>query len=411
MRRVVVTGIGLVTALGATVKETWEAMLAGKDGIAEITSFDTSRYKVHRACEVKKLNFNGHTITKKPFTVYDCLLASAREAMEDSGLDGYEPLRRDRVGVSIGTLAGELSLFERRLRNHHLNKADGFDMEVALSYPPMTLSTQLAEEFHMEGPNVILINACSSGNHAICWAFDAIREGKVDAMIVGGSDAMPQTEFTHFHNLKSLAPERCQPFDKNRQGLVVGAGAGVLILESMELAHGRDARIYAEVKGYGLSSDGYHMTAPHPSGEGPVRAMEVALASARLSYKDIDYISAHGTGTPLNDKMETLALQTVFKEMAQDIPCSSVKSMIGHTMGAASAIESIVCCMAIKEGVIPPTINYETKDPECDLDCVPNQARECKTNYALNNSFAFGGNNASVVFGRVHLPAERGSVI
>lgn len=411
MRRAVVTGIGLVTALGANVKESWEAILSGKDGISEITSFDTSRYKVHKACEVKKLNFNGYTITKKPFTVYECLLAATREALEDSGLSSYAPLSRDRIGVSIGTLAGELSLFEQRLRDHHLNKADGFDIEVAVSYPPMTLSTHLAEEFQLEGPNIILINACSSGNHAICWAFDAIQEGKVDAMIVGGSDVVPQTEFTHFHNLKALAPEKCQPFDKNRQGLVVGAGAGVLVLESLELASKRDAQIYAEIKGYGLSSDGYHMTAPHPNGEGAVRAMEEALISAQLSYKDIDYISAHGTGTPLNDKMETLALKTVFRERAQSTPCSSVKSMIGHTMGAASAIESIVCCLVIKEGVIPPTINYETEDPECDIDCVPNQAREYKTNYALNNSFAFGGNNASIVFGRPLTPTGKRRVI
>ena len=219
-------------------------------------------------------------------------------------------------------------------------------------------------------------------------------------MVVGGSDVVPQTEFTHFHNLKALAPEKCQPFDKNRQGLVVGAGAGVLILESLEMASKREAKTYAEIKGYGLSSDGYHMTAPHPSGEGAARAMELSLLSARLSYKDVDYISAHGTGTPLNDKMETLALQTVFQERAQHLPCSSVKSMIGHTMGAASAIESIVCCLVIKEGVIPPTINFETKDPECNIDCVPNQAREYKANYTLNNSFAFGGNNASIIFGR-----------
>ncbi|HHT9119517.1 MAG TPA: beta-ketoacyl-[acyl-carrier-protein] synthase family protein [Candidatus Hypogeohydataceae bacterium YC41] len=400
MQRVVVTGIGLVTALGANVKESWETMLAGKDGIAEITSFDTSMYKVHKACEVRKLNSNGHLITKKPFTVYDCLLAAAGEAMEDSGLNIYKLLNRERVGVSVGTLAGELSLFEQRLRNHHENKADGFDIDVAMNYPPMTLSTQLAEAFQLEGPNIILINACSSGNHAICWAFDAIREGKVDAMVVGGSDVVPQTEFTHFHNLKALAPEKCQPFDKNRQGLVVGAGAGVLILESLEMASKREAKTYAEIKGYGLSSDGYHMTAPHPSGEGAARAMELSLLSARLSYKDVDYISAHGTGTPLNDKMETLALQTVFQERAQHLPCSSVKSMIGHTMGAASAIESIVCCLVIKEGVIPPTINFETKDPECNIDCVPNQAREYKANYTLNNSFAFGGNNASIIFGR-----------
>ncbi len=407
MRRVVVTGIGLVTALGANVRESWKTMLAGKNGISEITTFDTSRYKVHKACEVRKLNSNGHIITKKSYTVYECLLAAAREAFEDSGLDDYKPLNRERAGVSVGTLAGELSLFEERIRNHHNQKADGFDLEVAHSYPPVTLSTKLAEEFHLEGPSVILINACSSGNHAICWAFDAIQEGRVDAVVVGGSDVVPQTEFTHFHNLKALAPERCQPFDKNRQGLVIGAGAGVLILEDLELAHKRDSKIYAEVKGYGLSSDGYHMTAPHPTGEGAVRAMELALASAQVSPGDINYISAHGTGTPLNDKMETMALKTIFRERAHTIPCSSVKSMIGHTMGAASAIESIVCCLVLNEGIAPPTINYETQDPECNIDCVPNEARECKADYALNNSFAFGGNNVGIIFGKDHSASRK----
>lgn len=401
MPKVVVTGLGLVTAIGSNVEESWGAMLNAQDGTTEITSFDTSRYKVHRACELKSLNSNNDRGTKNRHTVYDCLSAATKEALQDSGILDYRGLERNKIGISVGTLAGELSAFEHRLRDHPDSKASGFSMDVVLSYPPMTLSTQLAEDFQIEGPNVILINACSSGNHAMCWAFDMLQDQKVSAMIVGGSDVVPQTEFTHFHNLKALAPEKCQPFDKNRQGLVVGAGAGVLILETLEHAKKRGANIYAEIKGYGLSSDGFHMTAPHPKGEGAIRAMEIALDNSRLSYKDIDYISAHGTGTPLNDKMETLALKAVFKERAQDTPCSSVKSMIGHTMGAASAIESVVCCLSIRTGKIPPTINYETKDPECDLDCVPNEARSKEVKFALNNSFAFGGNNASIVFGRV----------
>ncbi|HHT9135097.1 MAG TPA: beta-ketoacyl-[acyl-carrier-protein] synthase family protein [Candidatus Avalokitesvara rifleensis] len=401
MPKVVVTGLGLVTAIGSNVEESWGAMLNAQDGTTEITSFDTSRYKVHRACELKGLNSNNDRGTKNRHTVYDCLSAATKEALQDSGILDYRGLERNKIGISVGTLAGELSAFEHRLRDHPDSKASGFSMDVVLSYPPMTLSTQLAEDFQIEGPNVILINACSSGNHAMCWAFDMLQDQKVDAMIVGGSDVVPQTEFTHFHNLKALAPEKCQPFDKNRQGLVVGAGAGVLILETLEHAKKRGANIYAEIKGYGLSSDGFHMTAPHPKGEGAIRAMEIALDNSKLSYKDINYISAHGTGTPLNDKMETLALKTVFKERAQDTPCSSVKSMIGHTMGAASAIESVVCCLSIRTGKIPPTINYETKDPECDLDCVPNEARSKEVKFALNNSFAFGGNNASIVFGRV----------
>ncbi len=401
MPRIVVTGLGLVTAIGSNLEKSWDAMLNGQDGVSEITTFDTSKYKVHRACELKTLNSNSIPSPKNGYTVYDCLYVATKEALLDSGILECKDLEANRIGVSIGTLAGELSAFEHRLRENLHDKAAGFNLDVALRYPPATLSTQLAEDFHIEGPNIILINACSSGNHAMCWAFDMLQEEKVCAMVVGGSDIVPQTEFTHFHNLKSLAPDRCQPFDKNRQGLVVGAGAGVLTLETLEHATKRGANIYAEVKGYGLSSDGFHMTAPHPKGHGAIRSMEKALTRSRLSYKDIDYISAHGTGTPLNDKMETLAVATIFKERAKQTPCSSVKSMIGHTMGAASAIESVVCCLTIKSGELPPTINYETKDPECDLDCVPNEARSKDIKYALNNSFAFGGNNASVIFGRV----------
>ncbi|MFQ5957714.1 MAG: beta-ketoacyl-[acyl-carrier-protein] synthase family protein, partial [Candidatus Brocadiales bacterium] len=246
MPRVVVTGLGLVTAIGSNVKKSWGAMLNAQDGTSEITSFDTSKYKVHRACEIKSLNSNKIMEAKKRYTVYDCLHVATKEALQDSGILHCQELERDKIGISIGTLAGELSAFEHRLKDHPDNKASGFSMDVVLTYPPVTLSTQLAEDFQIEGPNTILINACSSGNHALCWAFDLLQEQKVNAMVVGGSDVVPQTEFTHFHNLKALAPEKCQPFDRNRQGLVVGAGAGVLILETLEHATRRGANIYAE---------------------------------------------------------------------------------------------------------------------------------------------------------------------
>jgi 3-oxoacyl-[acyl-carrier-protein] synthase II len=274
-------------------------------------------------------------------------------------------------------------------------------MGVALTYPPSSITTLLSEDFGFEGPNMVSLNACSSGNHAIAWALDLLYEGKVDVMLVGGGELIPQTEFTHFHNLKALAPEKCQPFDKDRKGLVIGEGAGIMVIETLDFASKRNANIYAELKGYGMSCDGHHMTAPHPEGAGAIEAMTNALSMAGVSYEGVDYINAHGTGTPLNDIMETLAIKSVFKERASDIPVSSIKSMIGHTMGAASAIESVVSCLSIKNSAIPPTIHYKTPDPQCDLDYVPNEGRERKVNCVLNNSFAFGGNNVTNIFSRL----------
>ncbi len=402
MSRVVITGLGLVIANGIGVKGAWDALVNGKDGTAEIKSFDTSKYRIHRVCEVKDFRidttFENETTAN---TIHKYTYSAAREALGDSGLNDITGYDSERFGIAIGTLAGELPPFEYLLRNAPEDKANGFDMGVALTYPPSSITTLLSEDFGFEGPNMVSLNACSSGNHAIAWAFDLLSEGKVDVMLVGGGELIPQTEFTHFHNLKALAPERCQPFDKNRKGLIIGEGAGIMVMESLDFASKRNANIYAELKSYGMSCDGHHMTAPHPEGAGAIKAMSAALSAAKISYKDIDYINAHGTGTPLNDRMETLAIKSVFKERAKEIPVSSIKSMIGHTMGAASAIESVVSCLAIKNNAVPPTIHYETPDPECDLDYVPNKGRELEVNCVLNNSFAFGGNNVTNIFSRL----------
>lgn len=402
MPRVVITGLGVVTAVGVGVRECWNAMIKGIDSASEVTSFDTSSYRTHRACEIKDFNVRLPFENKSSVNpVHRYIYAATKEALEDSGLNDHVEADSERIGIAIGTLAGELVPFERLLRAHPEKKANGFDMNVALTYPLNSISTSLSEVFGFNGPTMISLNACSSGNHAIAWAFDVIQEGAADVMVVGGVESITQTEFTHFHNVKALSHERCQPFDKNRKGLLIGEGAGVLILENMDYASKRGVNIYAELKGYGLSCDGYHMTAPHPEGAGAVKAMMEALQSARLSYEDIDYINVHGTGTLLNDRAETLAIHAVFKGRAKTIPCSSIKSMIGHAMGAASAIESIICCLTIRHKVVPPTINYETPDPECDLDYVPNIAREVDIKNVMNNSFAFGGNNAVLVFGEV----------
>ncbi|MDR4503990.1 MAG: beta-ketoacyl-[acyl-carrier-protein] synthase family protein [Candidatus Scalindua sp.] len=401
MSKVVVTGLGLVLANGIGVKNAWEALIHGKDGSGDVTSFDTSQYKIHRACEVKDFKTDVIFENETPAnTIHKYTYSAAREALRDSGLHDIANYNCERFGIAIGTLAGELPPFEYLLRNSPEDKANGFDMNIALTYPPSSITSLLSEDFGFEGPTMVSLNACSSGNHAIAWAHDLLLNGKVDVMLVGGGELIPQTEFTHFHNLKALAPEKCQPFDRERKGLIIGEGAGIMVIETLDFAKKRGAGIYAELRSSGMSCDGHHMTAPHPEGAGAIRAMLEALSGARLSYKDIDYISAHGTGTPLNDRMETMAIKSVFKERAKKIPASSIKSMIGHTMGAASAIESVVSCLSIRNNIIPPTINYETPDPECDLDYVPNEGRELKVNCVLNNSFAFGGNNVTNIFSR-----------
>jgi 3-oxoacyl-[acyl-carrier-protein] synthase II len=242
--------------------------------------------------------------------------------------------------------------------------------------------------------------ACAAGNYAIGYAFDCIRSGTADTMLAGGSDAFSRIPYTGFARLGAIAPERCQPFDKNRQGMVPGEGAAVLVLEKADAARARGATIYAEVKGYGLSCDAHHMTAGHPEGDGAIRAMEAAIADAGVALDDVDYISAHGTGTPTNDRIESLALHRLFGDRAKSLPMSSIKSMLGHTMGAASAIEAAACSLALHTGIVPPTINYEEPDPECEVDCVPNQARTIDPRVVLNNAYAFGGNNASLCLAR-----------
>src|SRR5262245_955400 len=387
--RVVVTGVGLVTCVGVGAGAAWAAMLDGRDGIGEIPYFDTSTYRVHRAHVVRDLPLDT--------TPHALACMAASEAVADAGLDvaGTGPAR---VGVIVGTLGGDLKTFEGALRAAPQHKRNGFTPAVGRTYPLFTILTALADRLGTGGPHLVSLNACSSGNHALAAGCDLVRSGEVDAVVVGGVDVFAQTEFTYFHNLRSLAPDHCQPFDRNRRGLMIGEGAGMLVIESFERAARRGATVYAEVKGYGLGAGGCQVTSPEPSGAGAIRAMQAALRAAALSPDDIDYVSAHGTGTPANDRAEAVALRGVFGERTRHVPVSSVKSMIGHSMGAASAIESVVCCLTLRDGVVPPTINYETPDPDCPIDCVPNTPRPLAVRAVMNNSFAFGGNNAVVVF-------------
>lgn len=272
--------------------------------------------------------------------------------------------------------------------------------EVFGQYPCHVIPAHVAIEFDLTGPAIMIPNACAAGNYAVGYGFDMIRAGRVDMMLAGGADAFSRIPYMGFARLGAIAPERCQPFDKNRKGMVPGEGAGVMVLEPLDSAISRGATIYAEVLGYGASCDSHHMTAAHPQADGAIRAMSAALAQSGLATGDVDYISAHGTGTPTNDRIESLAVRTLFGERAPHVPMSSIKSMLGHTMGAASAIEALACALALHTGWIPPTINHEEPDPDCGLDIVPNQARKTDPKVALNNAYAFGGNNASLCVAR-----------
>jgi 3-oxoacyl-[acyl-carrier-protein] synthase II len=287
---------------------------------------------------------------------------------------------------------GESQVLER-LNDAWINKGvDAIDPDLICKYPANVLSINVTKELGLNGPSFVIPTACAAGNYAIGYAQDLIKKGVVDIMLAGGTDAFSRIAFIGFNRLLAIAPKICQPFDKNRKGMMVGEGAGMLVLETLEDALKRKADIYAEVLGYGLSCDAHHMTAPY--GPGIAKAIEKTLKESGLSSSDIDYINAHGTGTPANDKEECLAIKEVFGQHYKKILVSSIKSMLGHTMGAASAIEAIACCLTVKNDIIPPTVNYQTPDPECDIDCVPNTSRKIRVNIALNNASAFGGNNA-----------------
>ncbi len=392
--RVVVTGLGPVSSIGVGRKDFWRALTAGTSGISEISAFDTSGFKCHRGGEAKlfkpeefiqqrKLKFLGRAS--------QLAISAALLAQEDAGVG---TLPKTRTGVFMGTTMGEKPL-EELIRTWVQGGLKDLDRIRILQASVNNLSANVALHLKTQGANYMFPTACAAGNYAIGYGFDLIKSGELDFAFAGGADAFFYVAFVGFQSLYAMAQERCQPFDKNRKGMMLGEGAGILLLESLDSAIKRNARIYAEILGYGLSCDAYHATAPDP--RGVTKVMEKALRETGLTYKDVDFICTHGTGTPTNDKVECLAIKNVLKERAQQVPINSIKSMLGHPMGAASALEAISCCLTVKEDLIAPTINYETPDPECDLDCVPNKARKKKINIALNNGFAFGGNNSCLV--------------
>ena len=395
-RRVVVTGLGVVSSVGIGKDNFWKAISSGKSGISKVTSFDTSEYRCHNAGEVK--NFNPEDFIDKrklPFLgkTSQLSIAATSLALEDARFSNKR-IDGDRTGIFIGTTMGEKPL-EESIDTWVTAGAEEVSMAKILQSSANNIPANIGLYFKLGGPNYLIPTACAAGNYAIGYGFDFIKRGDLDYAIVGGADAFSRLAFTGFQRIYAMAQEQCSPFDKNRKGMLVGEGAAILFLESLESALQRNADIYAEVPGYGISCDAYHMTASKP--DGIAKAMLKALKYTRTLKEEVDYINAHGTGTQGNDKNECAAIKKVFQDQYKSIPISSIKSMLGHPMGAASAIEALTCCLTVKENVIPPTINYETPDPDCDIDCVPNKSRIKRVNIALNNGFAFGGNNSCLV--------------
>ncbi|MBO8143106.1 MAG: beta-ketoacyl-ACP synthase II [Thermodesulfobacterium sp.] len=405
-RRVVVTGLGAVTPLGIGVEDTWKNIKEGKSGVVKITKFDASNLPSQIAGEVKNFKpeeFMPAKLTSRIDTFIQYAIAATRMALEDAGL----PLSDlgDEVGVIIGVGMGGVGLIEhytRVLDERGYRRVTPFFIPMII---PNMAAGQVAILFGAKGPNTAVCTACAAGNHAIGEAFRLIREGKVKAMICGGTESIiTPLCVAGFSVMKALStrndePEKAsRPFDAERDGFVIAEGCGILILEDLENAQKRGAKIYAELIGYGLNADAYHMTAPPPDGEGAARCMEIALKDAGISAKEVDYINAHGTSTPLNDAAETKAIKKVFKDHAYKLMVSSTKSMTGHLLGGAGGLEAIITVLSLYEGIVPPTINLENPDPECDLDYVPNQARKADIKVALSNAFGFGGTNACLVF-------------
>jgi 3-oxoacyl-[acyl-carrier-protein] synthase II len=395
-RRVVVTGLGLVTPLGTGRETFWARLLAGDCAAGEVRAFDTSDYRVHRGCEVPEFDFA--TIVGRPAPrgmgrAAQFAVAATALALADGGLAPAAVDAR-RIGVSIGTTCGEIQILEARDDAVMAGDTAADAGDWLAHHPACAIPASVGHWFGFAGPNVIIPTACAAGNFSIGWAIDMVRSGRADAMMAGGTDPFSRVAFTGFARLGSVAPNVCQPFDRNRRGILVGEGAGIVLVEALPHAVARGARIYAELLGVGLTSDARHMTAPDAEGDGIARAMIAALEAAGIDGADVDYVCAHGTGTPINDLVETKAIRRVLGRRAEAVPVSSIKSMLGHTMGAASAIETIACALALADGVLPPTINYETPDPACDLDYVPNRCRPHRLRVALNNALAFGGVNS-----------------
>ena len=411
MRRVVITGVGAVSPLGTGNQKNWDALINGRSGTGLITRFDTSAFPVKVAGEVKDFDpeqFIDKKEVKKMDLFIQYAMAASQFAMEDSGLQITEE-NAERVGVLVGAGLGGLPTIEK----YHCAFLEGGYKKISPFFIPMLIINlapgHISIKYGAKGPNISSVSACATGTHSIGDAYHIIARGDADVMIAGGTEStVTPLGIGGFAVMKALTdsrndcPERAsRPFDKSRDGFVLAEGAGIVIMEEYEAAKQRSAKIYAEVVGYGLTGDAYHMTAPAAGGEGAARCMKMALKNAGVNPEQVGYINAHGTSTPFNDLNESLAIKSVFGDHAYKLMVSSTKSMTGHLLGAAGGLEAVICCMALDQGIIPPTINYEEPDPECDLDYVPNTAREARVEYAMSNSLGFGGTNATLLFKKV----------
>ncbi|MBU0511457.1 MAG: beta-ketoacyl-ACP synthase II [Chloroflexi bacterium] len=414
-KRIVITGLGCISPLGNDVETTWGHILAGKSGVGTITRFDTSDFKTKIAAEVK--GFDGKELfgskeARRMDLVSQYAMAAAQQAVADAGLE-VNAENRDRIGVVIGTGTGGMDTISKNMQiffERGPSRVSPFLVPMML---PDTSAGMVAIQFGVRGPNMAVVTACASGTNALGESAEIIRRGQADVMLAGGSEAaiipiaIAGMSVMGALSTRNEEPERAsRPFDAGRDGFLMGEGAAILVLESLEHAQARGAHILAEVSGYGTTNDAYHISAPAPDGAGAALCMQVALDSAGLDTTDIGYINAHGTSTSLNDKSETAAIKTVFGKQAYAIPVSSTKSMTGHLLGAAGALEAIFCVKTLAEEILPATINYETPDPECDLDYVPNQTRPARMDHVMSNSFGFGGHNATIILSRFSDTAE-----
>jgi 3-oxoacyl-[acyl-carrier-protein] synthase II len=408
-KRVVITGLGCISPLGNDVSTLWRNIISGKSGVGIITHYDTSQFKVKIGAEVNDFDaaaLFGQREARRmdPFTQYG--LAAALQAVTNSGLQVTEK-NRDRIGVITGTGIGGMNTLFEQIKVFYERGPERVSPFLVPMMLPDTAPGMIALQLGLHGPNMAVVSACASGTNALGEATENIRRGSADVILSGGTEAvivpiaMAGLSVMTALSTHNEEPERAsRPFDLHRDGFVMGEGAAILVLESLEHARNRGAHILAEISGYGTSNDAYHISAPAENGAGAVLCMQNALIDAGLSCSEIGYINAHGTSTPLNDKSETAAIKTVFGEHAYHIPVSSTKSMTGHLLGAAGALEALICVEVLQNSMLPPTINYETPDPECDLDYIPNQARKAEVHNIMSNSFGFGGHNATIIVSR-----------
>ena len=408
-KRVVVTGLGAVSAVGNNLSEFWDSLINGRDGTKEITAFDPSPYRTKIAAEVSGLDPRSHFSKKELRRLSRCDqfgLIAFREAWRSARFD-QDPIDKERVGVVLGAGSGGILSVEKYFRDFYQGMKRP-SPSLLISYSLATTTDLIAIESGLKGPRTTTATVCSSSSASIGVAYEMIQMGLADVVIRGGSDSICEVSFSGFSSLKLVDPESCKPFDKRRQGLIIGEGAGILILEELEHALRRDVPIHSEIGGYGICADAYHLTSPEPNGEGVERVIRIALAHAGIFPEEVDTINAHGTATPFNDIAETRGIKRVFGERAKEIPISGIKSMVGHCLGSAGGIEAVATVRTLETGIIPPTIHYEVPDPLCDLNYTPNRSIQKDVQIAISNSFAFGGNNVCLVFRKFPPPSPLG---